>query len=38
VIQGDNGSSLFPPQGTTIATCGILLKFHQDTHRRGTTR
>jgi hypothetical protein len=32
VIQGDNGTSLFPPSGTTIATCDILLKFHQGTH------
>jgi len=32
VIQGDNGSSLFPPQGTTIAVCDLLLKFHQGTH------
>ncbi|WBB89891.1 cellulose-binding domain-containing protein [Verrucosispora sp. WMMC514] len=32
VIQGDNGSSFFPPQGTTIATCDTLLKFHQGTH------
>ncbi|GAA3750409.1 hypothetical protein GCM10022225_38340 [Plantactinospora mayteni] len=32
VIQGDNGSSFFPPQGTTIATCDVLLKFHQGTH------
>lgn len=32
VIQGDNGTSFFPPQGTTIATCDILLKFHQGTH------
>ncbi|MFC0529817.1 cellulose-binding domain-containing protein [Phytohabitans kaempferiae] len=32
VIQGDNGTSFFPPQGTVIATCDILLKFHQGTH------
>ncbi|MEE6262926.1 cellulose-binding domain-containing protein [Plantactinospora sonchi] len=32
VIQGDNGTSFFPPQGTTIATCDTLLKFHQGTH------
>ena len=32
VIQGDNGTSFFPPQGNTIATCDILLKFHQGTH------
>jgi hypothetical protein len=32
VIQGDNGSSFFPPQGATIATCDVLLKFHQGTH------
>ncbi|GGO14025.1 cellulose-binding domain-containing protein [Micromonospora parathelypteridis] len=32
VIQGDNGTSFFPPQGTTIATCDVLLKFHQGTH------
>jgi hypothetical protein len=32
VIQGDNGSSFFPPQGPTIATCDVLLKFHQGTH------
>ncbi|WP_422769652.1 cellulose-binding domain-containing protein [Plantactinospora sp. WMMC1484] len=32
VIQGDNGSSFFPPQGTTIAVCDTLLKFHQGTH------
>jgi hypothetical protein len=32
VIQGDNGSSFFPPQGATIAVCDILLKFHQGTH------
>jgi hypothetical protein len=31
VIQGDNGS-FFPPQGTTVATCDVLLKFHQGTH------
>ncbi|MEQ4300275.1 cellulose binding domain-containing protein [Plantactinospora sp. B6F1] len=32
VIQGDNGTSFFPPQGTTIAVCDVLLKFHQGTH------
>ncbi|MCC3655193.1 hypothetical protein LIX60_27800 [Streptomyces sp. S07_1.15] len=32
VIQGDNGTSFFPPQGNTIATCDVLLKFHQGTH------
>ncbi|MEV4629284.1 cellulose-binding domain-containing protein [Micromonospora sp. NPDC049523] len=32
VIQGDNGSSFLPPQGPTIATCDVLLKFHQGTH------
>ncbi|WP_412102992.1 cellulose binding domain-containing protein [Plantactinospora sp. KLBMP9567] len=32
VIQGDNGTSFFPPQGTTIAVCDTLLKFHQGTH------
>ncbi|WP_405093779.1 cellulose-binding domain-containing protein [Micromonospora sp. NBC_01392] len=32
VIQGDNGTSFFPPQGATIATCDVLLKFHQGTH------
>jgi hypothetical protein len=32
VIQGDNGTSFFPPSGPTIATCDILLKFHQGTH------
>ncbi|MBY8852618.1 hypothetical protein K7G98_32070, partial [Saccharothrix sp. MB29] len=32
VIQGDNGTSFFPPQGATIAVCDILLKFHQGTH------
>ncbi|WFE20057.1 cellulose-binding domain-containing protein [Solwaraspora sp. WMMD937] len=32
VIQGDNGTSFFPPQGPTVAVCDILLKFHQGTH------
>jgi hypothetical protein len=32
VIQGDNGTSFFPPQGSTIAQCDVLLKFHQGTH------
>lgn len=32
VIQGDNGTSFFPPQGPTIAVCDVLLKFHQGTH------
>lgn len=32
VIQGDNGTSFFPPQGNTIAVCDVLLKFHQGTH------
>ncbi|GID91221.1 hypothetical protein Adi01nite_06330 [Amorphoplanes digitatis] len=32
VIQGDNGTSFFPPSGPTLATCDILLKFHQGTH------
>lgn len=32
VIQGDDGSSFFPPQGTTLANCDILLKIHQGTH------
>ncbi|MGP4111850.1 hypothetical protein ACTWP5_13150 [Streptomyces sp. 4N509B] len=32
VIQGDNGTSFFPPQGSTVATCDTLLKFHQGTH------
>ena len=32
VIQGDDGTSFFPPSGATIATCDILLKFHQGTH------
>jgi len=32
VIQGDNGTSFFPPQGATIAVCDVLLKFHQGTH------
>ncbi|ROT32657.1 cellulose-binding domain-containing protein [Micromonospora sp. HM5-17] len=32
VIQGDNGTSFFPPQGPVIATCDVLLKFHQGTH------
>lgn len=32
VIQGDNGTSFFPPQGTVIAVCDVLLKFHQGTH------
>ncbi|MDG4794952.1 cellulose-binding domain-containing protein [Micromonospora sp. WMMD1082] len=34
VIQGDNGTSFFPPQGTTIAVCDVLLKFHQGTHSK----
>ncbi|MFT7836806.1 cellulose-binding domain-containing protein [Saccharothrix sp. BKS2] len=32
VVQGDNGTSFFPPQGSTIAVCDVLLKFHQGTH------
>jgi hypothetical protein len=32
VIQGDNGTSFLPPPGPTIATCDVLLKFHQGTH------
>jgi len=32
VIQGDNGTSFFPPSGSTIATCDTYLKFHQGTH------
>src|SRR5690606_27953480 len=32
VIQGDDGTSFFPPQGTVIAQCSVLLKFHQGTH------
>lgn len=32
VIQGDNGISFFPPSGTVIAVCDVLLKFHQGTH------
>jgi hypothetical protein len=32
VIQGDNGTSFFPPSGNIVATCDILLKFHQGTH------
>lgn len=32
VIQGDNGTSFFPPSGNTIAVCDVLLKFHQGTH------
>ena len=32
VIQGDNGISFFPPQGTTVAVCDVLLKIHQGTH------
>ena len=32
VIQGDNGTSFFPPSGTAIAVCDVLLKFHQGTH------
>ncbi|WP_213452401.1 cellulose-binding domain-containing protein [Rhizomonospora bruguierae] len=32
VIQGDNGTSFFPPSGTTVAVCDVLLKFHQGTH------
>lgn len=32
VIQGDNGTSFFPPSGTVIAVCDVLLKFHQGTH------
>nr|MDT0657725.1 cellulose-binding domain-containing protein [Micromonospora sp. DSM 115978] len=34
VIQGDNGTSFFPPQGTVIAVCDVLLKFHQGTHSK----
>jgi len=32
VIQGDNGTSFFPPSGNTVAVCDVLLKFHQGTH------
>ncbi|WP_255950296.1 hypothetical protein [Streptomyces odontomachi] len=32
VIQGDDGTSFYPPNGTTIATCDVLLKIHQGTH------
>ncbi|WP_169732008.1 cellulose-binding domain-containing protein [Glycomyces arizonensis] len=32
VIQGDDGSAFFPPQGTVLANCDILLKIHQGTH------
>ncbi|THV30687.1 cellulose-binding domain-containing protein [Glycomyces paridis] len=32
VIQGDNGTSFFPPQGAVLAGCDILLKIHQGTH------
>lgn len=32
VKQGDDGTSFFPPSGTTIAVCDVLLKFHQGTH------
>lgn len=31
-IQGDDGSSLFPPQGGTVATCDLMIKYHQGTH------
>ncbi|WP_240644176.1 cellulose-binding domain-containing protein [Antribacter gilvus] len=31
VVQGDNGN-FTAPGGTTIATCDVLLKFHQGTH------
>jgi hypothetical protein len=32
VIQGDDGTSFYPPSGNTIAVCDVLLKFHQGTH------
>ncbi|WP_143671215.1 hypothetical protein [Streptomyces sp. Ru87] len=33
VREGDNGTSVFPPTtGNVIATCDVLLKFHQGTH------
>ncbi|UZN01984.1 cellulose binding domain-containing protein [Cellulomonas sp. S1-8] len=32
VIQGDTGTAVDAPAGTTIATCDVLLKFHQGTH------
>ncbi|MFV2107660.1 cellulose-binding domain-containing protein [Micromonospora sp. LOL_015] len=32
VIQGDHGTSFFPPERPTIAVCDVLLKFHQGTH------
>jgi hypothetical protein len=32
VVQGDNGTSFFPPSGSTAAVCDVLLKFHQGTH------
>lgn len=32
VIEGDDGTSFFPPDGTTTAVCDVLLKFHQGTH------
>ena len=32
VIQGDNAGNFFPPQGTVLADCDILLKIHQGTH------
>lgn len=32
VIEGDDGTAFFPPQGETLANCDILLKIHQGTH------
>ncbi|GAB3652849.1 hypothetical protein GCM10028833_25470 [Glycomyces tarimensis] len=32
VIEGDDGSAFFPPQGNVLANCDILLKIHQGTH------
>lgn len=31
-IQGDDGSALFAPSGSTVATCDLMIKFHQGTH------
>jgi len=32
VIAGDTGTAVDAPAGNTIATCDVLLKFHQGTH------
>lgn len=32
VIEGDDGTSFYPPNGNTLATCDVLQKFHQGTH------